>query len=84
MEQLETLDLKSAIEREESQTCLSSPEREQTRPEVNLETKFAMFPDQDEPGERLFLQLREVLPSLVRHQLPMGCKDFSEYYLLKR
>lgn len=45
---------------------------------------FAMFPDQDEPGERLFLQLREVLSSLVRHQLPAGCKDFSEYYLLKR
>ena len=47
-------------------------------------TNFAMYPDQDEPGERLFLQLREVLPSLVRHQLPAGCKDFSEYYLLKR
>jgi hypothetical protein len=23
----------------------------------------------------------EVLPSLVHHQLPAGCKDFSEYYL---
>ena len=44
---------------------------------------FAMFPDQDEPGERLFLQLREVLPSLVRHQLPAGCKDFSDYYLTR-
>lgn len=42
---------------------------------------FAMYPDQDEPGERLFFQLREVLPSLVRHQLPSGCKDFSEMYL---
>ena len=29
--------LKSAIEREENQACLSSPEREQTRPEVNIE-----------------------------------------------
>ena len=45
------------------------------------ETVYHMFPDQDEPGERLFLQLREVLPSLVRHQLPAGCKDFSEMYL---
>ena len=44
---------------------------------------FAMFPDNDVPGERLFLQLREVLPSLVRHQLPAGCKDFSDYYLSK-
>ena len=42
---------------------------------------FHMFPDRDEPGERLFLQLKEVLPDLVHHQLPPGCKDFSEYYL---
>ena len=39
-----------------------------------------MYPDNDTPGERLFLQLKEVLPSLVRHQLPAGCKDFSDYY----
>ncbi len=42
---------------------------------------FHMFPDRDEPGERLFLQLQQVLPSLVHHQLPPGCKDFSEYYV---
>ena len=42
---------------------------------------FHMFPDRDEPGERLFLQLQKVLPSLVHHQLPLGCKDFSDYYL---
>ena len=42
---------------------------------------FHMYPDNDVPGERLFLQLREVLPTLVRHQLPPDCKDFSEYYL---
>jgi hypothetical protein len=46
-----------------------------------LNLHFAMFPDQDLPGERLFLQLREVLPSLVRHQLPRDCKDFSDLYL---
>lgn len=46
-----------------------------------LGTSFHMWPDNDVPGERLFLQLKEVLPSLVRHQLPPGCKDFSEYYL---
>ncbi len=45
---------------------------------------FHMFPDRDEPGERLFLQLKEVLPSLVHHQLPPDCKDFSDYYLKKR
>ena len=45
---------------------------------------FHMYPDNDVPGERLFLQLKEVLPNLVRHQLPQGCKDFSEYYLMQR
>ena len=41
---------------------------------------FHMYPDQDAPGERLFLQLQKVLPSLVHHQLPPGCKDYGEYY----
>ena len=44
-------------------------------------TSFHMYPDSDAPGERLFLQLQQVLPSLCRHQLPPGCKDFSDYYL---
>ena len=42
---------------------------------------FHMFPDNDLPGERLFLQLKELLPNLHRHPLPPGCKDFSDYYL---
>ena len=42
---------------------------------------FHMYPDRDAPGERLFLQLQQVLPGLVHHQLPPNCKDFSEYYL---
>ena len=45
--------------------------------------RFEMWPDNDMPGERLFLQLQKVLPDLVHHQLPPGCKDFSEYYLTK-
>ena len=48
---------------------------------MKLEIKFHMYPDRDEPGERLFLQLQKVLPSLEHHQLPPGCKDFSEYYV---
>ena len=48
---------------------------------AKLSTKFHMFPDRDEPGERLFLQLKEVLPDLEHHQLPLGCKDYSEYYV---
>ena len=43
--------------------------------------EYHMFPDRDAPGERLFLQLQKVLPSLVHHHLPPGCKDFGEYYL---
>ena len=48
-----------------------------------LSLTFHMFPDRDEPGERLFLQLQKILPDLVHHQLPPGCKDFSEYFLSK-
>ena len=51
---------------------------------LSLSLTFHMYPDCDAPGERLFLQLREVLPSLVHHQLPPDCKDFSEYYLKLR
>ena len=47
----------------------------------SLSLKFSMYPDNDLPGEKLFLQLQKVLPSLVRYQLPAGCKDFSDYYL---
>ena len=50
----------------------------------SLGTTFHMFPDNDVPGERLFLQLKEVLPNLVRHQLPQGCKDYSDFYLQKK
>ena len=46
-----------------------------------LSISYHMYPDNDTPGERLFLQLKEVLPNLQHHQLPVGCKDFSEYYL---
>ena len=46
--------------------------------------RFEMWPDNDAPGERLYLQLKEVLPDLVRHQLPPGCKDFSEYYVASK
>lgn len=49
-----------------------------------LSVSFHMYPDRDAPGERLFMQLKQVLPGLVHHQLPEGCKDYSEYYLLSR
>ena len=64
-----------------SATLLSKKDKEQLSIiNSQLSIKFAMFPDNDVPGERLFLQLKEVLPNMVRHQLPPGCKDFSDYY----
>ena len=63
-----------------NKTPLSSPKGDtKASPWGGLEgVSFHMFPDRDAPGERLFLQLREVLPSLVHHQLPPDCKDFSD------
>ena len=46
-----------------------------------LSTSLHMYPDRDTPGERLFLQLQQILPNLEHHQLPPDCKDFSEMYL---
>lgn len=48
-----------------------------------LQLSLNIFPDNDTPGERLFLQLRELTPNVVRHQLPSGCKDFAEAYVKK-
>ena len=63
---------------------LLKPEDKQLLTDIGrlYQLEFHMFPDQDVPGESLFMQLREMLPQLVHHQLPPGCKDFSEYYLL--
>ena len=49
-----------------------------------LSTEYHMYPDRDEPGERLFLQLQQLLPNLEHHQLPPACKDFSDYYAATR
>ena len=63
---------------------LLKPEDKQLLTDIGrlYQVEFHMFPDQDVPGESLFMQLKEMLPQLVHHQLPPGCKDFSEYYLL--
>lgn len=39
-----------------------------------------MFPDADEAGERLFRELKELCPQLVRHSLPPGVKDVGEHW----
>lgn len=47
-----------------------------------------MYPDKDEAGERLFNELQTALGKhgamVVRLMLPKGCKDFSDYYLMKK
>ena len=42
--------------------------------------QWHMYPDQDTPGQRLYLQLKETLPDLQHHPLPPQCKDFAQYY----
>ena len=43
-----------------------------------------MYPDQDEPGEKLYNQLVSLANQMglciVRHPLPAGYKDYSDYY----
>ena len=66
-----------------SATLLSRQDREQLSTlNSQLSISYHMYPDNDVPGERLFLQLQEVLPDLVHHQLPVGCKDYAELFKL--
>ena len=62
-----------------SATLLTKNDRELLSA-ISSTVSFHMYPDQDEPGERLFMQLQQVLPHLQHHQLPQGCKDFGAYY----
>ena len=43
-----------------------------------------MYPDNDEPGMKLFEDLKRWFPQLRGHILPEGCKDFGEFYKLCR
>ena len=64
-----------------SATLLTREDREQlSMVNGQWSISFHMYPDRDAPGERLFLQLQQVLPTLQHHQLPPGCKDFADYY----
>ena len=50
-------------------------------------TTLHIYPDQDKAGEALYERLLQASIkysfTLVRHQLPADCKDFSDYYLLQ-
>ena len=47
-------------------------------------TVFHIFPDRDEPGERLYRQLlhaaNDIGACLLREELPDGCKDFGQWW----
>lgn len=42
--------------------------------------RLHVYPDADEAGERLFLELRKHFPDIMRHQLPEGFKDVGQYW----
>jgi len=50
-----------------------------------LGTPLRMYPDNDEPGERLFMQLKDLTAKIgleLEHlQLPAGCKDYSDCFV---
>ena len=48
-----------------------------------VEAIMRPFREHDEMEYRKLVdwQLQRLLPSLQHHQLPLGCKDFSEHYL---
>lgn len=52
---------------------------------AELQTVLHIYPDQDIPGEKLYLQLTLLATRsglcLIRHSLPTGCKDYSDFYL---
>lgn len=43
--------------------------------------KIHIFPDNDLPGLKLYQELKQELPQLIKHTLPTNCKDYAEYYL---
>lgn len=68
-----------------SATLLSPKDKELlVRVGNELSIRWKMAPDQDEPGRRLAAQLKEILPTLQLYDLPDGCKDYSDFYLLKK
>ena len=65
-----------------SATLLKEPDKQWlANISERMRIQWHMYPDKDAPGERLFMQLKEILPSLEHHQLPPGCKDFSDYFV---
>ena len=58
----------------QSSTLIARPPSESWRGSLH------MYPDNDEPGERLYFQLKDLFPQLKRQQLPVGFKDVGQYW----
>ena len=69
-----------------SATLLSRDDRKTLNDYVKLHgpLNLHMYPDADVPGEKLYLQLvtlaNDLHPSILRHSLPTGCKDYAQWY----
>jgi len=43
--------------------------------------KFELFIDNDEPAQKVAIQILEKYPFFNRVELTCGCKDFNEHYM---
>ena len=64
-----------------SATLLKPKDMETLNPKLST-LNLRMIPDADIPGEKLYLQLKAHLPTLQRHSLPPGIKDYAEYWAM--
>lgn len=63
-----------------SATLLKPRQLTKALAKVPVPIQLHIVPDNDEAGSRLYQQLKEHLPQLVRHQLPRGYKDYAQWY----
>lgn len=62
-----------------SATLLKSEDVEEIAPYLKG-IKLCCSPDDDEPGQALFMQLRSHFPIITHKMLPVGFKDFGQYW----
>lgn len=66
-----------------SATLLKPSQLKKVMSQLPARVHLHMVPDNDEAGNRLYEQLKQHLPQLIRHQLPKGYKDYSQWYTEK-
>lgn len=62
-----------------SATLLKSEDIEAILPYLE-DVCICCSPDDDTPGQTLFLKLRELFPSIIHRPVPVGYKDFGQYW----